>query len=1007
MWIQQQISTCGQLLFIQMNHVWSAQDDKPFILADWNKDLPMYIDGAMFHDKTAHSKTHGFSSSGLEPGTNGNCVVILYIRGHRPSLKMLPCGKPMSSYWLCKNPIKRRDAIRKIDFPSLRCDSGCLLIDNTCYEYTLWSYLYNDDMHFDVANFDVFFLNRYLANHGVKVAFMGGSTVTKISRERVQDGLGFNHKNFSFVLTGAKIFRLQKAATYSPICGTTMQKCDDGSCRVQSTICISDFKCAPWLCACLADDVLNHDVNYCRQQCRPGICACGTLMFQCSTGGCIPYTEVCDNTINCGDSSDEFCSTDKYSTANENLVFRNRFTTSSLGCYGFFCLSGQCIDAQLVNDLIPDCIDADDENHTLSVKYENIHFRCNHSQEIPCVPGHSKCFVMENLCVYDRDNFGRIHHCRDGSHLRNCRYIRCVNTFKCPQSYCIPIRKVCDGIRDCLNGDDEINCHNNICSGYLKCSGVEYCIHPMEVCDGYSHCPRGDDEELCDIHGCPTGCICLGRGVICRDKQFSYIPEFHFQEIIYLSMGSNYTRFPQFSNLSSLSKLVILDLSSAMVVNICPALQVRYIFYNSLHLLYLQHNYMTYLSAACFTKLYSLLVINLHGNPLVDIADDAFQDVSLNVLILSYSRLPSLSAWVIRGFNSLYNLDKRGVKLNYWSRSLVDSLNDLEAVYSDDARFCCFLKYTKDCQDRVKESMRCYLLSPHHTMASIIILLTITIFLFIMLSMWFATKLHERSVQWFLQITVLINKSLCMFYILAVAMIDVFYGEYYIFWYRSGNNRFIYHGLCIMFSSGMIMSNIAASCSDHIAYKAVSGSLLTERNGNLKVKKIVSSLHFPMITGFTLFTIFLNDPVNPRLSKLMWGAPLGVSFNDYGWVATGPLILSFAVFLSLAYSMFTYVAIFKHTYSSGKRVQAITSTGFGIQKKRLFKLLKNLSRFSMFRSLECLPIICIVLLKVCGTDIGLEIQLMSVIISVAFGCIGITLTSVWYPMFNPKQKTKT
>ena len=155
-------------------------------------------------------------------------------------------------------------------------------------------------------------------------------------------------------------------------------------------------------------------------------------------------------------------------------------------------------------------------------------------------------------------------------------------------------------MRDCLNGEDEINCHNNICSGYLKCSEVEYCIHPIEVCDGYSHCPQGDDEELCDIQGCPTGCMCLGRGVVCRDEQFSYIPEFKFQEIIYFSMGSNYSRFPQFANLSSLSKLVILDLSSSMVVNICPILQEDYAFRHSLHLLYLQNNYINYLAPFCF-----------------------------------------------------------------------------------------------------------------------------------------------------------------------------------------------------------------------------------------------------------------------------------------------------------------------------------------------------------------------------------------------------------------------
>ena len=60
----------------------------------------------------------------------------------------------------------------------------------------------------------------------------------------------------------------------------------------------------------------------------------------------------------------------------------------------------------------------------------------------------------------------------------------------------------------------------------------------------------------------------------------------------------------------------------------------------------------------------------------------------------------------------------------------------------------------------------------------------------------------------------------------------------------------------------------------------------------------------------------------------------------------------------------------------------------------------------MFRSLECLPIISNVLMKVGGTGIGLEIQIMSTITSLTFGCIGSTIVSVWYPMFNPIRKSK-
>ena len=87
-------------------------------------------------------------------------------------------------------------------------------------------------------------------------------------------------------------------------------------------------------------------------------------------------------------------------------------------------------------------------------------------------------------------------------------------------------------------------------------------------------------------------------------------------------------------------------------------------------------------------------------------------------------------------------------------------------------------------------------------------------------------------------------------------------------------------------------------------------------------------------------------------------------------------------------------------------MQAIASLEFDMPKNRLFKLLKNLCRSAMFRSLECLPIIGITLLKLGGTGVGLETQTMSIITSVTFGCIGSMITSVWYPMFNQNINSK-
>ena len=130
------------------------------------------------------------------------------------------------------------------------------------------------------------------------------------------------------------------------------------------------------------------------------------------------------------------------------------------------------------------------------------------SGNLPCKLGHSKCFPLTKLFVYDLDENGQIKYCRDGGHLVHCSNINCTNTYKCPNSYCIPFRHVCNGMWGCSNGEDDANYVNYKCQGMLKCSTRltqhEICLHPSEVCDGTPHCIHGEDEFLCDQQ---NGCV--------------------------------------------------------------------------------------------------------------------------------------------------------------------------------------------------------------------------------------------------------------------------------------------------------------------------------------------------------------------------------------------------------------------------------------------------------------------------------------------------------------------
>ena len=995
-----------------MNDLWSTSDKSQFISAGWNTGLLKYVYRTWFWWSYENLVVNIEFPSALEPGKDEICVVILYIREHKPSWKMFPCNAKISRYWICKHYATARDSIHHQEYPSLSCRDRSLMIDNMCYEYRLVPRLDNDMLNCGFDNAYLSYVNQNLARHGISIMFIQNCTDLNIYGNKLQGIMSFHNHGYHRTPTKVKIFQLKTSGTNFSVCGPQTQRCDDGSCRVQSIICMFDFECAPHLCACMIGNQLHYNKHYCRHQCPPGICTCPSLTFQCSTGGCIPYTHVCDDDYNCADASDEFCVAESfrgYYFRKKPVNLRFVSTKDTLRCLGFICSTGLCIDVQLVNDLMPDCADAKDESHSLSIKYESLHFHCKAGQEIPCVPGHSKCFEMNVLCLYDRDHLGHIAYCRDGAHLQDCIYINCINTFKCPQSYCIPLRNVCDGINDCYGREDEINCNNNICPGYLKCRRFEFCIHPTGICDGYSHCPYGDDEEICDILGCPMGCTCLGRGIVCRDKRWSYIPAIPFKDITYLSWGSNHAYFPTFANLSSLSRLVILDLSKSVIIKICPAFQEQYTFYETLQALYLQHNDINHLSPNCFAQLLPLLVINLQGNPLVNIADDAFRGISLNVLILWNTQLSSFSGQWVQSFYNLKVLDTRGVKFSHLSQTAVNSLNELQTVYTDDTKFCCILQNIQHCHGYKGNNRICFRLLSHSLLSAILIFFVITLQIFILISMWYVAKLFaiSKPVQFLLHNAILINRSLCLLYVVSIVTIDGVYANHYILWYGSLVNRFVCQGLSIILSSGLVMSNIATSLLDHIAHMAVTRMLFNEKDKLSTVKLLLFSSHVFVITGFGVITSLVDSKMNHQISaNHLCSAPLGLSLDNYTWTITGPVFLSTVILFSLTNSIYTYSAIFKSTFSSGKRLQSLASIQINTHHKRLFELTKTLSLSTAFRSLECLPISCIIFLNVHGTDVSYETELVSVMNVVMIGCIGSSLPSIWFPMFSQRRKRR-
>ncbi|KAJ8308117.1 hypothetical protein KUTeg_012991 [Tegillarca granosa] len=79
---------------------------------------------------------------------------------------------------------------------------------------------------------------------------------------------------------------------------------------------------------------------------------------------------------------------------------------------------------------------------------------------------------------------------------------------------CIPLEKSCDGVPDCPNEEDEVNCGEFSCPAMFKCRGTPKCIPLYWACDNVEDCPNGDDEILCNFN-CPPECECRGLSFKC------------------------------------------------------------------------------------------------------------------------------------------------------------------------------------------------------------------------------------------------------------------------------------------------------------------------------------------------------------------------------------------------------------------------------------------------------------------------------------------------------------
>ncbi len=527
-------------------------------------------------------------------------------------------------------------------------------------------------------------------------------------------------------------------------CSSGHFMCADGTCVLSHYVCDGIPDCPDETDEYACQDVcsfrnINDNLNGetlgkgdCLIECFEKNCVCSELHFQCLLGGCVPWSRVCDGVDDCPHHEDEEGCLFYYKDNTEIIsiihksgrlqLFPEKKADTSNDTYR--CTDGKTLPRILINDLIPDCpSQSDEEDYYHFLKngsrtiYSNNPLLCDAADETTCVknfPG--VCYSRHAFCVFETGV-----HCRNGGHLRHCKYHVCPSQFKCPSSYCIPTHSVCDGNLDCPAGEDETDCSRLSCPGYLLCRHDKICVHPDDVGRGHIRCRISeDDKALVDATECPVGCKCLGFAVSCQRRP--NLEMIHTLPSAVRSLSIDNSAVSMHSlNLSdigirfllhlkltkcNLQTIGVNDLSSLMFLK---SINLSYngittVKTNALHSLKnlqdldFSNNKLTRLRPELFHGAQDLRQINFNYNQIEMIAPCTFKALSrLRVLLLANNKLTYLGKSIFCG-ERLEELDVSGNPFHVVDIPiLTQSGQHLIMVNTSPIHLCCFIPNVKRC----------------------------------------------------------------------------------------------------------------------------------------------------------------------------------------------------------------------------------------------------------------------------------------------------------------------
>ena len=331
----------------------------------------------------------------------------------------------------------------------------------------------------------------------------------------------------------------------------------------------------------------------------------------------------------------------------------------------------------LLNDLVFDCPYKDDEPELLN-NLQKYNRKCAEMDMYECYPGHSKYYIKDQKCMYNitRDT-QTLMYCRNGQHLQNCENTQCKCMFKCPNSYCIPYRYMCDGKWDCWNVEDEFNCKDYLCVNMFKCKFSSICILKNNVCDGITDSPLGNDEIICIENSCIDSC--QNENLLPKQHLFTFL---HHCIFIHITNST----LPQ-TVINGLRNVIILISTHNNIHQPFPCstqgVNIQIMFLD------LRFNKIRLINKDHFTCLPNLTEMNLAHNEIRNIPEMIFNTLSkLKTLNLNSNKVTSLLRCAFCGLEELTMLNLMNNAIVYVDIDIFDDTN-IHVIITDGFHVCC------------------------------------------------------------------------------------------------------------------------------------------------------------------------------------------------------------------------------------------------------------------------------------------------------------------------------